>query len=198
MDLDSLKSAWQADRLPLPQTKEKEMSQIIQMIDQEVNSMMAQDSRRFFRMMVRMVGMTLLAAILFYTMSDGFTNGEDSISTLAIVTFIFLPIFVFAWSRYQGTRTLLEMPNVDVRSQLDRAIAQLQRNQKSVMAMTMILAMLTAVGTVVALTTQSVAVFPIMASLLVAIGVSWHNWRTYRSRLAELNGYADQLDELEG
>ncbi len=197
MSLDKLKTAWQDDKLPLPPNEEKKMSQITQMIENNVTTMMEGQRQHFFRSLLRMLAVPVIATALFYSMSDGFTNEADPISTWLIMLVGFVPFILFFWSRYRRTGAAMSAPTADVRTQLPKTISFLRRNQRAEVGLTLLIALLAVVSVVVAMVNNVGVVMPMVAALILAGVVTWRTWRRYQSQLVELNGYLTQLNEVE-
>lgn len=196
-DLNQLKSAWQAETASLPEG-EKDMSQIQQIIERGVTSMFHGQEKRLRIVTIGTLALPLLVAVLFYWMSDGFTDADDSVGALLVLTVSFLPFCIFFWSRYRATRQFAARRDTDVRSYLPRAIRFQQRHGRVEIGLMLFFVLLSGIGLVVAVVAVDAVAPPVMLfALALTILVTLRVWSNYRARVRELESYVAQLDEAQ-
>ncbi|MEM7801803.1 MAG: hypothetical protein AAF633_21595 [Chloroflexota bacterium] len=190
MDIDILKSEWDKQS----QYQEKSPSQISAMIASSVDHHRLKQRSRYFRLLLFAIVMPILATGLFYSMSDGFTDSNDPISTLWIVLVIFIPLQIFFWLRYRATQAPNPANDRPILTNLTRSINLMRQNQRQEVGLMAIILALSLSGTAVSIF-QGSTIPPLILGVtsVWALFLAINAWRRYQNEVAELNRFQNQL-----
>ncbi|MEM7334268.1 MAG: hypothetical protein AAF490_19435 [Chloroflexota bacterium] len=169
----------------------------VQILEQTASTQLSKQKRRYKLMSLWFLALPIVLFFLFYTMSDGFTDSQDSLGALLVNLVLLLPFLAFFGMRYLSTQRVSELKDVAVRHYLPKVITSLQSNQKAELILIGLMIGLAIVGVLLTILFET-AVSPwlIGGALALAIGLGFNSWRAFELQKGEINGYIEQLTEI--
>ncbi len=197
MNLDDFKSSW--DSFPDASAHQQETNRMktLQIIENGTTDRLLQQSKRYKLMSLWFLALPIILFFLFYLMSDGFTNSQDSPGALMVNLVLLVPFLIFFGTRYFRTQQVADLKDIAVRNYLPKVIGSLQANQKGELIVLGIVVGLSLIGLFITLLFNT-AVSPWLLSItgVLAIGLTYKAWQDYETQKGELNSYLEQLNEM--